>query len=181
MQALLVRAHETDTNAWYPVAPSHSPGPAPSVDSAAALTPINYVVRRSSSERQAKVQKKIVKGSARAMRAMGRARRDASNSNARGKSSGSCERRDGHPKIRTKRNAITHLSPGSRGPVFLRNRRQKGEGFCCNGPCPLPADRGLASAGARADDPLRLPSLRYALTPKLRCALLALAGPPSPP
>ncbi len=31
MPALLVRAHETDTNAWYPVAPSHSPGPALSV------------------------------------------------------------------------------------------------------------------------------------------------------
>ena len=40
MPALLVRAHETDTNAWYPVAPSHSPWPALSVDSAAALTPI---------------------------------------------------------------------------------------------------------------------------------------------
>jgi len=40
MQALLVRAHETDTNAWYPVAPSHSPGPALSVDSPTALMPI---------------------------------------------------------------------------------------------------------------------------------------------
>ena len=40
MPALLVRAHETDTNAWYPVAPSHSPGPALSVDSATALMPI---------------------------------------------------------------------------------------------------------------------------------------------
>ncbi len=36
--------------------PHHSPGPALSVDSAAALTPINDVVRRSSSERQAKVR-----------------------------------------------------------------------------------------------------------------------------
>jgi hypothetical protein len=34
----------------------HSPGSALSVDSAAALTPINDVVRRSSFERQAKVQ-----------------------------------------------------------------------------------------------------------------------------
>jgi hypothetical protein len=40
MPALLARAHETDTNAWYPVAPSHSPGPALSMDSAAALKPI---------------------------------------------------------------------------------------------------------------------------------------------
>ena len=45
------------------------------------------------------------------------------------------------------------------GQSFLRNRRQKGEGFCRNGPGPLPADRGPASAGARADDPVRLPSL----------------------
>ena len=45
------------------------------------------------------------------------------------------------------------------GQSFLRNRRQKGEGFCRNGPGPLPTDRGLASAGALADDPLRLPSL----------------------
>jgi hypothetical protein len=39
MPALLVRAHETDTNAWYPVAPTQ-PQPVLSVDSAAALTPI---------------------------------------------------------------------------------------------------------------------------------------------
>jgi hypothetical protein len=37
MPALLVRAHETDTNTWY-LSPHHSPGPALSVDSAAALT-----------------------------------------------------------------------------------------------------------------------------------------------
>jgi hypothetical protein len=37
---------------------------------------------------------------------------------------------------------------------FLRNRHQKGEGFCRNGPGPSPTDRGPASAGARADDPL---------------------------
>jgi hypothetical protein len=41
----------------------HSPGPALSVDSTAALKPINDVVRRRSSERQAKVQF-FVKGSA---------------------------------------------------------------------------------------------------------------------
>jgi hypothetical protein len=46
MPALLVRAHETDTNAWYPVAPSHSPGQALSVDSAAALMPIIYSVEK---------------------------------------------------------------------------------------------------------------------------------------
>ncbi len=34
----------------------HSSGPALCIDSAAALTPINEVVRRSSSERQAKVR-----------------------------------------------------------------------------------------------------------------------------
>jgi hypothetical protein len=41
MLALLVRAHETDTNAWY-LSPHQSPraGPALSVDSAAAVTPI---------------------------------------------------------------------------------------------------------------------------------------------
>ena len=44
--------------------PHHSPGPALSVDRAAALTPINDVVRRSSSELQAKVQI-FVKGKAR--------------------------------------------------------------------------------------------------------------------
>ena len=36
--------------------PHHSPGPALSVDSAAALTPIIGVVRKSSSEQQARVQ-----------------------------------------------------------------------------------------------------------------------------
>jgi hypothetical protein len=36
--------------------PHHSPWPVLSVDSAAALTPINDVVRRSSSELQAKVR-----------------------------------------------------------------------------------------------------------------------------
>ena len=40
------------------------------------------------------------------------------------------------------------------GQSFLRNRR-----FCRNGPGPLPTDRGPASAGACADDPLRLQSL----------------------
>ncbi len=44
--------------------PHHSPWPALSVDSAAALTPINDVVRRSSSERQAKVRN-FLKGKAR--------------------------------------------------------------------------------------------------------------------
>jgi hypothetical protein len=39
MPALLVRAHETDTNAWYQ-APHHSPGLALSIDSAAAFMPI---------------------------------------------------------------------------------------------------------------------------------------------
>jgi hypothetical protein len=47
---------------------------------------------------------------------------------------------------------------GHEGQSFLRNRRQKGEGFCSNRPDPLPTDRGPALAGARADNPLRLPS-----------------------
>jgi hypothetical protein len=37
--------------------------------------------------------------------------------------------------------------------------KKRGKGFCRNGPGLSPTDRGLASAGARADDPLRLPSL----------------------
>ena len=40
MPALLLRAHETDTNAWYPVATSQPLASVLSVDSAAALTPI---------------------------------------------------------------------------------------------------------------------------------------------
>jgi hypothetical protein len=84
MPALLVRAHETDTNTWYPVAPTQ---------------PLASAVRRQRScinthqrcreEEQlraaSKSAKNFVMGGARAMRAMGRARRDASNSNARGK------------------------------------------------------------------------------------------------
>jgi hypothetical protein len=135
MPALLVRAHETDTNAWYPVAPTQ---------------PLASAVRRQSrginahqqcrEEEQlraaSKSAKKFLMGSAREMRAMGRARRDASNSNARGKYSGSCEGRDGHPKNRTKQNAITHLSPDSRGAVFLRNQRQKGKDSAVTVPAP---------------------------------------------
>jgi hypothetical protein len=49
---------------------------------------------------------------------------------------------------------------GHEGQTFLRNGRQKGEGFCSNCPGFLPTDRGQASAGARADDPLWLPSLK---------------------
>ncbi len=40
---------------------------------------------------------------------------------------------------------------GHEGQSFLCNQRQKGEGFCRNGPGPFPTDRGPASAGARAD------------------------------
>jgi hypothetical protein len=154
-----VRAHETDTNAWYPVAPTQPRASA--IRRQRSCINAHQLCREEEQLRAAsKGAKKIVKGSARAMRAMGRARRDASNSNARGKYSGSCEGRDGHPENRTKRNAITHLSPGSRGPVFLRNRHHKrGKGFCRNGPGPLPTDRGPASAGACADDPLRPPRL----------------------
>ena len=46
-------------------------------------------------------------------------------------------RAGGRAKNRTKRNAITHLSPGSRGPVFfLRNRRQKGKDSAVTVPAP---------------------------------------------
>jgi hypothetical protein len=77
-------------------------------------------------------------------------------------------------KNRTKRNAMTHLAPDSLGPVFLRNLRQKGERFCRNGPSPLSTDRGPGSAGARADDPLRLPSLTLCSDSEV---VLRLAGP----
>jgi hypothetical protein len=62
---------------------------------------------------------------------------------------------------------------GHEGQSFLRNRRQKGEGFCRNGPGPLPTDRGPASAGACADDPVRLPSLTLCSDSKV---VLHLAG-----
>jgi hypothetical protein len=105
------------------------------------------------------------------MRAMRQARRDAFNSNARGKYSSSCEGRDEHPKNRT-RNAITHFSPTTvtRASLFCVTGAKRGEGFCHNGPGPLPTDRGPASAGARADNPLRLPSLT--LCPDSEVALL---------
>jgi hypothetical protein len=54
MPALLVRAHKILAHCI--PSPHHSPGPALSVDSAAALTPIIDVVRKSSAEQQAKVQ-----------------------------------------------------------------------------------------------------------------------------
>ena len=60
------------------------------------------------------------------------------------------------------------------GKSFLRNLRQKGERFCRNGPSPLSTDRGPGSAGARADDPLRLPSLTLCSDSEVA---LRLAGP----
>jgi hypothetical protein len=135
MPALLVRVHETDTNAWYPVAPTQ-----PRASAVRRQRRGINAHQRCREEEQLRAASKsanfCVKGSARAMIAMGRARRDASNSNARGKYSGSCEGRDGHPKNRTKRNAITHLSPESRGPVFLHNRRQKGKDSAVTVPVP---------------------------------------------
>ena len=42
----------------------------------------------------------------------------------------------GIQKNRTKRIAIAHLSPESREPVFLRNRRQKGTDSAATVPAP---------------------------------------------
>ncbi len=126
MQALLVRAHETDTNAWYLVATSQPRASA--VRRQRCCINAHQRCREEEQLRAASKSKiKIVKGSTRAMRVMVLARRDASNSNARGKCSGSCEGRDGHPKNRTKQNAIKHLLLGHEGQSFLRNRRQKGK------------------------------------------------------
>jgi hypothetical protein len=135
MLALLVRAHETDTNAWYPVAPTQPRASA--VRRQHRGINAHQQCREKEQLRAATTSaKNFVMGSAREMRAMGRARRDASNYNAREKYSGSCKGRDGHPKNRTKQNAIKHLSPESRRAVFLRNRRQKGKDSAVTVPAP---------------------------------------------
>jgi hypothetical protein len=47
----------------------------------------------------------------------------------------------------------------TRASLFCVTGAKRGKGFCRNGPGLSPTDRGPASAGARADDPLRPPSL----------------------
>ena len=127
MPALLVRAHESDTNAWYPVAPMSQPRASAVRRRRRGINAHQQCRQEEQLRAAAEKQTKFWMGSTREMKKMRRAQRDASNSNARGKYGGSCEGRDGHPKNRTKRIAIAHLSPESREPVFLRNRRQKGK------------------------------------------------------
>jgi hypothetical protein len=136
MPALLVRAHESDTNAWYPVAPMPQPLASAVRRRRRGINAHQRCCKEEQLRAAAEKQTKFWMGSAREMKKMRRARRDASNSNERGKYSGSCEGRDGHPKIRTKRDAVEHLSPESREPVFLRNRRQKGKDSAVIVPAP---------------------------------------------
>jgi hypothetical protein len=100
--------------------PHHSPGPALSVDSAAALTPINDVVRKSSSERQAKCE--ILKGKARGKKQKERWDEHEgmqANQMQVEKGGDSCEGRDGKPKNKTKRSAIAYHAPDFSVPVFF--------------------------------------------------------------
>jgi len=112
MQALLVRAHETDTNAWYPVATSQP------------LASTVRIQRRGINAHQRCREEEQLREASKserleAMGAMGLARRDASKSNASGKRKWLMRRKKWETKNRTKRNAIAHLAPDSRGPVFF--------------------------------------------------------------
>ena len=135
MPALLVRAHEPDTNAWYPVATSQPRASA--VGRQRRCINTHKQCREEEQLRAAsKSAKNFVMGSAREMRAMGRARRDASNSNARGKYSGSCEGRNGNPKTGRNEMPLHILLLDHEGQSFLRNRRQKGRDSAVTVPAP---------------------------------------------
>jgi hypothetical protein len=70
----------------------------------------------------------------------------------------------GGQNTRRKRDAIAHLTPGSRDPVFLSNQRQKGEGPDVT----VPALLRLTGAQFQPRPGLTIP--RHALTPELHCS-----------
>jgi hypothetical protein len=71
-----------------------------------------------------------------------------------------------------------HLS--HEGQPFLRNRRQKEKDSAVTVLAPYRPTGARLRPGPVLTIPRGFRVSRYALTPKLRCALLALAGPPSP-
>jgi hypothetical protein len=129
MPVLLVRAHETDTNAWYPVAPTQPRASA--VRRQRRSINAHQQCREEEQLRAAsKSAKEFCDGKRTRNESDGTSMKGCKQFNARGKYSGSCEGRDGHPKIRTKPNL------SQEGQSFLRNRRQKGRDSAVTVPAP---------------------------------------------